>query len=254
MPSIRISLFTAAAIFSASIVFAAPTPEERREAIEAMNEQQTSSEQTQRKERSEAILRRENVPFISHLPVIESSSEATIQRENDVEMRALCLVVVAVKGEGLEQEIVESLVAEYDLEEYLTPKEIAFINNPEPTQHEKIQFVWRYESAWVMFWALGFIESLPRPEQIADVPKLISIVQEHSTESFQQAAKLRTSDEILDHADLIYRYHWAVRDARINGKETPADLDGSVVYERHYSLNWLIGYMGQDWDDISTDT
>jgi hypothetical protein len=27
-----------------------------------------------------------------------------------------------------------------------------------------------------------------------------------------------------------------------------------VVYERHYALNWLTGYMDQDWDDISTDT
>ncbi|MGO7286211.1 DUF4272 domain-containing protein, partial [Rhizobium ruizarguesonis] len=24
--------------------------------------------------------------------------------------------------------------------------------------------------------------------------------------------------------------------------------------ERHYALNWLTGYMDQDWDDISTDT
>nr|WP_246762835.1 DUF4272 domain-containing protein [Rhizobium sp. NZLR1] len=27
-----------------------------------------------------------------------------------------------------------------------------------------------------------------------------------------------------------------------------------AVYARHYALNWLIGYMDQDWDDISTDT
>jgi len=27
-----------------------------------------------------------------------------------------------------------------------------------------------------------------------------------------------------------------------------------VTLERHYALNWLIGYMEQEWDDISTDT
>jgi hypothetical protein len=67
-------------------------------------------------------------------------------------------------------------------------------------------------------------------------------------------AKLRTMKEILDEADLIYRYHWAVTDARVKGRDAPAGLDGGVVYERHYTLNWLIRYGDQEWDDISTDT
>ncbi|WP_079688608.1 DUF4272 domain-containing protein [Ohtaekwangia koreensis] len=31
-------------------------------------------------------------------------------------------------------------------------------------------------------------------------------------------------------------------------------LNSSVVFERHYSLNWLIRYMNQDWDKVTTDT
>jgi hypothetical protein len=61
-------------------------------------------------------------------------------------------------------------------------------------------------------------------------------------------------DQILDQADLIYRYHWAVVDARVKGKQPPAGLDPGIVYERHYALNWLIRYSDQEWDDISTDT
>jgi len=41
----------------------------------------------------------------------------------------------------------------------------------------------------------------------------------------------------------------------------PAGLDiigvsttQGVTYERHYAPNWLIGYMDEEWDDISTDT
>ena len=67
-------------------------------------------------------------------------------------------------------------------------------------------------------------------------------------------ARLRPQAEILDAADLIYRYNWAATDARINGRSAPAGLDGSVIYERHYALNWLIGYLDLPWDDISTDT
>lgn len=66
--------------------------------------------------------------------------------------------------------------------------------------------------------------------------------------------KLRSSHEILDEADLILRMHWAIVDARINNREVPGGLDGGVVYERHYALNWLIGYFDQPWDEVSTDT
>ena len=31
-------------------------------------------------------------------------------------------------------------------------------------------------------------------------------------------------------------------------------LNRGVVMERHYALNWLIGYAGRDWDEVSTDT
>ena len=37
--------------------------------------------------------------------------------------------------------------------------------------------------------------------------------------------------------------------------DPPAEsYDAGVVQERHYALNWLIGYCGQDWDNITTDT
>jgi len=71
---------------------------------------------------------------------------------------------------------------------------------------------------------------------------------------FIQDANLRPIGEILDEADLIYRYHWAVKNARSKGEPPPANLDKGVVLERHHALNWLIGYMDQEWDDISTDT
>ena len=77
---------------------------------------------------------------------------------------------------------------------------------------------------------------------------------ERTTPQFIEDAELRPIADILDQADLIYRYHWAVRDARIKGRQAPAALDHDVTEERHYALNWLIGYHAQAWDDVSTDT
>lgn len=49
-------------------------------------------------------------------------------------------------------------------------------------------------------------------------------------------------------------YHGAVVDARVNDRAAPAGLEPGVTMERHHALNWLIGYMDQAWDEVSTDT
>jgi hypothetical protein len=69
------------------------------------------------------------------------------------------------------------------------------------------------------------------------------------------AAKLRDVSEILDEADLIYRYHWACVDARVNGSGPLQGLEESVVMERRAGLWWMLDIDGQDdWDDVAMDT
>ena len=185
----------------------------------------TSDQALQRKHRSEALLRREAVPINQSLPVIETESEAHLRSKQEVAYRALALLVVAVKGEGLEQPIVEKLVEQYGLTPYFTPKEAAFINNPTPSKVDRTQFSWRYESAWVMLWALGYVEDLGKPSSICDVSKAVTIMKERTSAQFLADAKPRSFSQVLDEADLIYRYDWAVVDARVNGKSAPAGLD-----------------------------
>ena len=105
-----------------------------------------------------------------------------------------------------------------------------------------------------MLWALGFIDKLERPDAICDVKRAVTILRDNGRQGFLRKSKLRPQSEILDVADLIYRYHWVIEDVCVNGQKALAGLDLGVVMERHYALNWLIGYMGQAWDDISTDT
>ncbi|MPN33272.1 hypothetical protein SDC9_180757 [bioreactor metagenome] len=105
-----------------------------------------------------------------------------------------------------------------------------------------------------MLWALGFIDSLERPDKLCDVKKAVLLLRDNGRQGFLQKSKLRPQNELLDAADLIYRYHWATEDARLNGSEAPSGLDPGALMERHHALNWLVGYLGQDWDDITTDT
>lgn len=221
---------------------------------ELAKENALSRESVERKYRSEKILQNHNIPFNKWLPIIEDEEEVITRGKEEIARRAIALCIVAVKGEGLEQETVLKLIEKYDVKEYFSPKESEFIFNESPSKHERIQFCWRYECYWVMLWALGYIDELHYPSDICDVPRSVRILANSTIEEFIANSKVRRKREILDDADLIYRYHWAVVDARIKGEQMPGNLDQGVVMERHYALNWLIGYMDQEWDDISTDT
>jgi hypothetical protein len=230
------------------------TTDERKEKILQRETTAPSKEAAERKARSVDRLKKEGVPTLDNLPVIEDSQEAKTRTKEEIAQRAIAVCLTAVKGEGVEQKAIDSLVVKFGADKFFTPEEAAFIKDPMPTQEDRIKFSWRYECLWVMLWSLGYIEKLERPEGICDVPKAVSFLKNRDTAQFINDAKLRSLNEILDEADLIYRYHWAVTSARLKGQEAPAKLEGGVVQERHYALNWLIGYMDQAWDDVSTDT
>src|SRR4030095_574921 len=227
---------------------------QRRTKIEERKRKEPSQEDIERKHRSMVKRKKEGVPTIDHLPVIEDSKNAKTRTADEIAKRAIAVCLTAVKGEGVDQATVDSLVQKFGADKFFSPAEAAFIKNPNPTQQERIQFSWRYECYWVLLWALGYVDTLERPESICDVPKAVGFLRDRDTAQFLKDAKLRPFAAILDEADLIYRYHWAVVDARLKGKEAPAKLDKGVDEERQYVLNWLIGYMDQEWDDISTDT
>ena len=230
------------------------SPEDRKAEIEKRKTREPSKEATERKQRSIQRLKKEGVPVIEHLPVIEDSTKAKKRTTEEIAHRAIAAVIAAVKGEGLDQATVDSLVRKFGAEKFFSPDEAKFIKEASPTQQDRINFSWRYECVWVLLWSLGYVDTLTKPEGMCDVPKLVGVFRDRDTAQFIKDAKLRPFNEILDQADLIYRYHWATTDARIKSQPAPVKLEGGVVQERHYVLNWLIGYMNQEWDDISTDT
>jgi hypothetical protein len=207
-----------------------------------------------RKHRSEEILRREGVPFIDHLPFIESEAEVTLRSVEEAANRALTLCLVALKGEGLAQERVDQVLRFFGAEPHLSPQERAFVQNTTDYEKDRPTFSWRYEGLWVLLWALGFIDELGRPDRLCDVPRSVGIPIELGRKQFIERAGLRSVAEILDVTDLTFRYHWATTEARLHGHLPTANLDPGVVYERHYALNWLIRHMDDEWDDVRTDT
>ncbi len=217
-----------------------------------------------RKERSIVRLKEEGVPYIEHLPSEVLDSEAVIRNPEEISRRAIALFAVALYSEVLLSEnpdreealdFVRRIDESYHIMDEFTPAERAYLDNPAPEEHDRIQFLWRYECCAVLLWALGITE-LPYPSEICDVPFIARFFFDNQERgSILDLGEIRGREEILDEADLTLRYDWACVDARIKGQEAPASLDGGIVMERHYVLNWLIGADdGADWDDIQPGT
>lgn len=227
-------------------------------AAEAVDESADNNELTQdqiaRKAKSIAYLKHCQIPVFEHLPYIESEEETTLRTKEEIVNRAIALCYMGLWSEDQKNEGLKTFEDRYDVLEHLSPDELMALKSEIPTRQQVADANWRYESLFVLLWSLSLIEKLPFPATLCDLQKTVGIIFENSREDLLQKSTVRGKDEILDLADLIYRMHWAIRNARVNDAEPPKDLNRSVVYERHYSLNWLINYMDEDWDEISTDT
>lgn len=217
-----------------------------------------------RKEKSIALLKESEVPYTDHLPGIETAEEITPRTSREIACRAVtCLITIQIACDICQGEDVEksrnffySMLESYGIKDELTPLERKIFFG-KPDHQEAVNMAWKYEACWTLLWALGLIDKLEYPDKICDCEKAIDVVRRCGNfQEFMDSTAPRSIEEILDEADLIYRYDWACVDARINGREIPAGLDAGVVVERHWGLNWLIGKgsSNENWDTVSADT
>lgn len=219
----------------------------------------------ERKEKNLQKLKEEKVPYFAELPLIETAEEVKPRSGEEIAKRAItCLLTIQLAcdylNDGVDisesRKIISGILNRYSVEGELTDKEKVFYEG-EPDKQECLNMSWKYEAYWTLLWGLGIVEKLDYPSGICDCDFAIQAVSKHrNLASFMQSVKLRDIEEILDEADLIYRYNWACVDARINNREIPAGLNPGVVFERHWGLNWLIGKdtYNDNWDTVSTDT
>ncbi|UZR98300.1 DUF4272 domain-containing protein [Chondrinema litorale] len=211
-------------------------------------------DQMKRKKKSEELLSRYEVKINKNLPCVESESEVRLRSKREVIERAYALMVVSVVGEGIDKSRLREIVEEKEIVAVFTPNEVETLNAEELSERDRIYASWRYESLYTLLWALGKTGKLVYPSEMCNADAVVNAIYKPSRCEFENTVQLRSKAEILDELDKTYRMHWACVDARIKGEEVSGGLNASVVYERHYALNWLTNYMDQEWDDVSTDT
>ena len=134
---------------------------------------EASADAFDRKARSESVLVALGVPVLDSLPAISGTEQTSVRSLDEVVSRAVGLTVVAIKGDGIGQgvpseqissvvqEIVDRLAASGDF----TPDERAFIDRDDAADAGR--FTWRYESLWVLLWALGHVDQLGAPNDLS---------------------------------------------------------------------------------------
>lgn len=209
---------------------------------------------SQRKANSIEVLKSEGIPYIDHLPELETVSETIRRSEREVAQRAIAVAITAVKVGIGDQGLVLGLIDEFGALGFFSHDERSFIHTKNSTYEDAVRFSWRYECVNVLLWALQIFDQLPPPYEVADVDRIAEVMKSLGTRELITQSRLRDQEELLDQTDLAFRYHWAVVEARLSGMALRADLIPSVVVERHYALNWLTPIEETSWDDVDTST
>ena len=212
----------------------------------------------ERKNRSIEILQAQNVPYIEHLPFRYETEEVTPRDKKEVIERAVCsfasiMCALSIsEGEYSEEDRVyaeDFLSEKYNALELLTPMEQQVIAGT-ISEAGAMNATWKYESLWVLLWALGIVEELSFPNEICDCDLVMGTMKRFKgLDDFMANTTLRPLEEILQALDLHYRYHWVAVNARVNGSD-PAGIDEEVVMERRAGLEWLC-CKGQENDNLS---
>lgn len=215
-----------------------------------------TKEQLERRAKSEAICKEKGIPIYENPNslFVDTDENVTIRTKDEIVDRAIALCYLELKSEKADSKLLADFDKKYHVISKLTDKEREFVLSKFPTEEQMINANWRAESFHVMLWALGFIDVLKFPNEVCSVEDDVQFLFSKTEEAFRVSAKLRDKGQILDQADLILRLHWACVNSQLKNETTPSGLDVSVVYERHYSLNWLIEFQNQKWDNVTTDT
>ncbi|HEY0487957.1 MAG TPA: DUF4272 domain-containing protein [Telluria sp.] len=205
-----------------------------------------------RKAASEAALAARGIVIPDDLPPLVSEEELVLQERDDIIGRARALLVTALRAESVasgEPMSTDALLSKMPLaDDYLSAEERAFLALDTPSQQECAQFMWRYESLYLLEWALGMVDELPFPAESCDTASTVAKLIE------MRGPAVRAESAILDALDLTYRLHWHIRQQRLKKRGDTPGVDADVVMERHHALNWLVRFQHAGWDHVDTPT
>lgn len=174
-----------------------------------------------------------------------------------VARRALALFAAFGAAVGADPAELRGWLDENGLASDLTPNESAYLTAEQPTRKQKIEFSWQSERLVMLLWALGLVDILPADDEQCDTSVFQQILPpftDATTGDFIAQASLRPWSQLVAEQERCVYAHWQARDSNVNGTSPKSPVDIEIIQERHHAINWVIGYEGQEWDRVTTDT
>jgi hypothetical protein len=188
---------------------------------------------------------------------VEDSVDDETRPAPEVARRCLALFAVVGTALGAPRDQIFSWLRTEGLWGDLTAHEVAYLEQGNPPRKAHINFGWQSERLIVLLWALGKIQELPDSATQCDTSVFKSILPPFartSTRTFIAQASLIDEDSLWKQADFYLEDHWKARDAQLHERSMPPGIDIEIVQERHHAINWITGYDGLPWDEVTTDT
>ena len=205
------------------------------------------------KEKTESLLLKEGIPVNKHLPKIESISELSFAPAANIRQRAVALSYILARAFGAPIDMVQNSINEYHLENIFLPQELEFINQANPPKEDSEQYQLGVESLWELAWVLGLIPKVSHSSYCGNnLAHLVPKPGEDPSE-FLASTQMRSHEEIYEEADLLYRVHWASREAYLTGSPEPTGVPEYVIEQRHKAINW-VSYGEASWNEVDTST
>jgi hypothetical protein len=195
----------------------------------------------------------------------ESNTKSDLTPRSAQEAARRVLALLTVIGKVHDPERCVAWMRNHNLERYLSPAEIAFVEQEVLPEDLRVAFSWRAEAMVSLLWALGGLPKMPPFDEQFEVfgVQMVKAALEDPA-AFVDQARLRSAEEISQMENNLYHQHWRVRDRELGlnvGKHLEPDpgdppieeLNHGIVHERRYGLSWLAGW-GEDWDHVPTHT
>lgn len=180
-----------------------------------------------------------------------------VRTPGEVARRALALFSVVGVALGAPRDDVFQWLRETGVGAELAPSEERFLGNPTPSRQQIVDGGWLSERLVVLCWALGELSELPPHDQQCDTAlfqELLPPFADVDPASFIANANLRPNEVLIEKADELLHHHWEARNAKLTGAPPKTPVDIEIIQERHHAINWVIGYDGAPWDEVTTDT
>lgn len=178
------------------------------------------------------------------------------QSAESIAKRALVNQCVIAAGHGVSKARIKRWLKQEGLWADASPKERRFLESRDASEQDCFNATWRAEAQVALLWAIRKIRSLGNLGEMCNSGQLVDAIPAlgASTKEFIKTAKLRSKKKIEEEYETIYDSHWRLRDAKRRGLDFTESINPDVIQERHYAFNWIMGYCGQTWDEMTTDT